>query len=327
MAPDGSEEEAEGVLNPGVTRDPAGALLLFPRIVARGNVSRIGLARRTGEGVERLGVVFAPAADYERRAAPGGHGCEDPRVTYVPELETYVMAYTAFGPAGARIAVAISKDAHVWQRLGLVRFRDERLNAVDNKDAAFFPQTVRAPSGAHSFAFFHRPMRPESINGQTPIPTILALPPNEREATCIAYIPADDVRRDLTNLCRPAESVRVLEPAGSWGLLKNGAGTPPVRTRRGWLSLFHGVDAVQRAGGMGRFYSAGLLINDAEYPHRVVYRSPEPLLVPETAAERFGTVDDVVFPTGIDPVGEDEFDVYYGAADAKISCARLRSAC
>jgi predicted GH43/DUF377 family glycosyl hydrolase len=50
-----------------------------------------------------------------------------------------------------------------------------------------------------------------------------------------------------------------------------------------------------------------------------VYRSPEPLLDPETVEERFGIVDDVVFPTGIDVLGEGRYDVYYGAADAKIA--------
>jgi predicted GH43/DUF377 family glycosyl hydrolase len=58
-----------------------------------------------------------------------------------------------------------------------------------------------------------------------------------------------------------------------------------------------------------------------------VYRSPKPVLIPETTAERFGTVDHVMFPNGIDPVSEDVFDVYYGAADAKISRARIEITC
>ena len=45
--------------------------------------------------------------------------------------------------------------------------------------------------------------------------------------------------------------------------------------------------------------------------------------MPETASERFGTVNDVVFPTGIDEVAANAFDSYYGAADAKISRARF----
>jgi predicted GH43/DUF377 family glycosyl hydrolase len=237
------------------------------------------------------------------------------------------MSYTAFGPAGARIALACSEDGYRWKRLGLVRFPDAALNAVDNKDAAFFPAAVYSPAGVLSYAFFHRPMRAESLNGQTPISVITLLPPAEREMMCIAYVPAHVVQADITKLCAPTENARVLEVGDSWGRLKNGAGTPPVGTSKGWLSVFHGVDAVDRPEGPALFYSAGIVINDLRQPHRVVHRSPQPLLIPETTAERFGTVNDVVFPTGIDLVSEDVFDVYYGAADAKISRARIEITC
>ena len=208
-----------------------------------------------------------------------------------------------------------------------MRFADDALNLVDNKDAAFFPEVVNSPAGVRSFAFFHRPMHPGSVNGQTPIPTILAMPPERREAACIAYVPAADVADDVAALCRPRESVRMLPvEGGAWGRLKNGAGTPPLRTPLGWFSVFHGVDAVETPDGPALFYSAGILINELAAPHVVAYRSPEPILVPETRAERFGTVNDVVFPTGLDVLSETAFDVYYGAADAKISRARLEIA-
>jgi hypothetical protein len=41
----GNPQEIEGVLNPAVARGPDGALYLFPRVVAHGNYSRIGIAR------------------------------------------------------------------------------------------------------------------------------------------------------------------------------------------------------------------------------------------------------------------------------------------
>ena len=56
------------------------------------------------------GFALEPEAPYEMRTTPGGMGCEDPRVTYIPILRRYVMAYTAFGPQGPRIAVALSSD-------------------------------------------------------------------------------------------------------------------------------------------------------------------------------------------------------------------------
>jgi predicted GH43/DUF377 family glycosyl hydrolase len=111
----GNPQEVEGVLNPAAARGPDGHLYLFPRLVAKGNYSRIGIARvrfnadGDPEGVERLGIALEPEADYERRPNGGG-GCEDPRVTFVEPLQRYIMTYTAFSPKGPRIALAHSKD-------------------------------------------------------------------------------------------------------------------------------------------------------------------------------------------------------------------------
>ena len=41
----GNPQEVEGVLNPAAVRGPDGKLYLFPRLVAKGNYSRIGIAR------------------------------------------------------------------------------------------------------------------------------------------------------------------------------------------------------------------------------------------------------------------------------------------
>ena len=84
----GDPIEVEGVLNPAAVRGPDGQLYLFPRLVAKGNYSRIGMARvrfdDAGDpgGVEWLGTALEPEEDYERGAAGRG-GCEDPRITFV----------------------------------------------------------------------------------------------------------------------------------------------------------------------------------------------------------------------------------------------------
>ena len=69
----GNPLEVEGVLNPAGVRGPDGQYYLFPRLVAKGNYSRIGIARvkfnEAGDpaGVERLGIALEPEADYELR--------------------------------------------------------------------------------------------------------------------------------------------------------------------------------------------------------------------------------------------------------------------
>src|SRR5271163_800123 len=109
----GNPQEVEGVLNPAAVRGPDGELYLFPRLVAKGNYSRIGIARvrfnAAGDPmcVERLGIALEPEADYELRPNGGG-GCEDPRITFVEPLKRYLMTYAAFSAKGPRIALAIS---------------------------------------------------------------------------------------------------------------------------------------------------------------------------------------------------------------------------
>src|SRR6202789_2921361 len=145
----GNPQEAEGVLNPAAARGPDGELYLFPRLVAKGNYSRIGIARvrfnEAGDpmGVERLGIALEPEADYELR--PGGGGCEDPRVTFVEPIQRYLMTYTAWSSHGPRIALAVSEDIFHWRRLGLATFASAdgiEFGNVDDKDASLFPASI-----------------------------------------------------------------------------------------------------------------------------------------------------------------------------------------
>jgi predicted GH43/DUF377 family glycosyl hydrolase len=330
LQPDGDPNEVEGVLNPACVRARSGELLLYPRAVARGNVSRIALARNDAPAgapvhFERLGYALEPQAPYELRPPDtGGMGCEDPRVTFVPVLDRFIMAYTSFGTAGPRVTLAASSDGYHWERLGLVDFAAHGLVTGDDKDAAFFPEPVHSPSGVLSLAFYHRPMKKVSTaDGHAAIPHLLSLPPSERECTCIAYVPLLAATAALENLLLPVESVVVLAPDGPWGRLKTGGGTPPVRIAEGWFSLYHAVDALEVNGRYAMTYSAGIVIHDIDHPHIVRYRSPAPVITPESPDELHGIVNNVVFPTGIDVTGEREFDIYYGMADARIGRAAL----
>jgi predicted GH43/DUF377 family glycosyl hydrolase len=334
MEPDGSPEQSGGILNPAAARAPGGELLLYPRCVAAKNISRVGMVRTSLEGdrfnLERLGFALEPATPYELRPRPG-YGCEDPRVTYVAAIEAYVMSYTAYGPDGPRIALAISADASHWERLGLVRF-PAGANAGEDKDAAFFPEPVTSPKGRKCLAFYHRPMlHLSSVDGRAAIPMIERMPFEDRESIRIAYVPLAPALKDRSKLCQVAESLQVLCPFERWGSIKIGAGTPPVRTNLNgsdvWMSVFHGVDVHDGGARKPKLrYAAGIVIHDLERPDRILYRSPEPIMTPETPYERRGVVDNVVFPTGIDPrkdLGERTYDIYYGAGDYSIAAARL----
>lgn len=329
LEPNGDPAEVEGVLNPASARDRAGNLLLYTRAVAKGNLSRIGLVRLSETGgklaVERLGFALEPERDYELNGS-AGHGCEDPRVTFVHVLNRYLMAYTAYGSQGPRIAFAWSDDGYKWHRLGLAQFPAELNLPGDDKDAAFFPEPVLSPGGVMSLAFYHRPMVhiPPAV-GRSEVETILSVEPSGRQSIRIAYVPLDIVLKDLSGLTRVAESHLVLSP--NLEEVKVGAGTPPVLVKEGLLSLYHCVDAIEKKPGKQAMrYRVRVLFHDRKRPHHILYSSPAPVFAPVTADELTGTVNNVVFPTALDPrpdLGDGVFDFYYGMADYKIGRARL----
>jgi len=328
----GNAQEMEGVLNPAAARGPDGHLYLFPRLVAKGNYSRIGIARvkfnEAGDpaGVERLGIALEPEADYELRPSGGG-GCEDPRVTFVEPIQRYVMTYTAFSPRGPRIALAISQDLFHWTRLGLARFgpyKDVEFDDVDDKDASIFPVAIPNPTGTPELALIHRPLfpgtRPEEI-AQCPTERELDI---DRESIWISYSPKLGEVNEPDHVDKFTSHHRLACPVSAWEQLKIGGGTPPILTRHGWLILYHGVSELTRHK---LCYSAGVMILSKEHPQIIRYRSTNAVLTPTSPSERDGTVANVVFPTGIDrrdDIGQpDRFDVYYGMADNRIGAARL----
>ena len=336
MDPDPADpREAWGVCNPGCARGPDGELYLFPRLVAEGNFSRVGVARVRFEGdlpvgVERLGVALEPEEQWERHR--GGGGVEDPRVSFVAGLGRYVMTYTGWGPLGPRIALATSPDLERWERLGPVGFAFDPavradLNLYPNKDALLFPEPVPGPDGEPSFALLHRPMWDLSwanpAEGETPPPGLA----DPRPGIWVSFVPAKEALADPVHLTRLRDHRLVALPEHPWEEAKLGGGTPPLRVPEGWLVLHHGVAGRIEPGRVDHQpavrYTAGAMLLDPEDVTRVLARSTEPLLEPEAPGERDGVVPNVVFPTAIDPLGEGEADVYYGMADARIGAFRL----
>jgi predicted GH43/DUF377 family glycosyl hydrolase len=329
----GDPHEAEGVLNPASGRGPDGQLYLLPRLVADGNVSRVGLARIVVEdgvpvSVEREGVVLEPDRGWERGV--GNAGVEDPRTTWIDALGLHVMTYVAYGPLGPRTAIAVSDDLRTWRRLGPVLFRyqdelDMDLNLFHNKDTVFFPEPVTAPDGTTALAVLHRPMWDlgETKPGQgVRLPAGIEDP---RQSIWISYVPLDAVRADLSNLVLWEQHRFVAGPQYPFEEVKIGGGPPPLRVPEGWLVLHHGVTGVIDSAFAQQQkvnYAAGALLLDAEDPSRVIARTPEPLLAPETDDERSGIVPNVVFPTAIEEIDGRHF-VFYGMADSKIGVALL----
>jgi len=335
MEPDRTDpSEVEGVLNPATARGPDGQLYLFPRLVGKNNYSRIGIARVLFDaggdprGVERLGIALEPEEDFEKNPKSGG-GCEDPRVTYIEPFRSYLMTYTAYGPDGPRIALAVSEDVMSWRRLGPVRFGETApvdFNNVFNKDAVLFPRTIPDPEGTPSIGLIHRPLFPGSHPHEVAARTDSLegnRPRLHHESLWISYCQQPTKPE---HLCDLQNHHRLMSPRYSWERIKVGGGAPPLLTQHGWLLIYHGVSGRADESRRHLRYSAGALVLDADHPDEIRYRSRHPVLAPDVS-EREGLVPNVVFPTGIDQRLDldqpDRVDVYYGMADDRIGVATL----
>src|SRR5688500_4381742 len=141
------------VCNAGATLLPDGTTLLLCRVEDRRGHSHL-CAARSADGVTDWTIDAQPTL----RADPDNHpeelwGIEDPRITFVPELGKYAIAYTAFGKGGPGVSLAMTEDFVHFERLGLVM-------QADDKDAALLPRRVDG-----MYALVHRPIADSGAHG------------------------------------------------------------------------------------------------------------------------------------------------------------------
>ncbi len=176
-----------------------------------------------------------------------------------------------------RSALAATKDFRQWYRLGPITPA-----SVDDRDAIIFPEKVN-----DKFVMLHRPGT-WCGNGYK----------CEKPSIWISF--ADDM------LCWNSDELLAV-PEYDWEQMKIGGSTPPIKTERGWLTLYHGVDEEQ-------IYRTGVMMLDLDDPRKIIARVPEPVLEPEEDYECKGLIPNVVFPCGNVVIGDQLF-VYYGGAD------------
>lgn len=82
------------------------------------------------------------------------------------------------------------------------------------------------------------------------------------------------------------------------GILQNRCRPSPIKTEKGWLLIYHGVQ-------LNRTYRAGAALLDLEEPWKVIARTKEPILEPEMEYECIGDMPNVVFPQGMVALGDE----------------------
>ncbi|MBK5261234.1 MAG: glycosidase [Peptostreptococcaceae bacterium] len=282
-----NEWESKYVLNPGALRIKD-KVYLFYRAVGKDGISRIGLAITDGYTVlERLPEpIFAPVLEQEKK------GCEDPRVVMMDDR--IWMIYTAYDGNVAQIAIAsikvedfLKRNFNLWRRDGLP------FENIWDKDGILFPEKIQG-----KYVLYHR------IDPSMWAEYIDELGSYDREQHFIIMGP---------------------RPGNMWDSQKIGAGSQPIKTKYGWLLIYHGVD-------YRYVYRLGVILVDLLDPHKVLYRSPNAVLEPEKDFELGDSgawVPNVVFTCGavgaVDKAvldDNDEILVYYGAADTSIGMAK-----
>lgn len=110
----------------------------------------------------------------------------------------------------------------------------------------------------------------------------------------------------------------LLQPEqGTWEQDKIGSSSNPIKTKDGWLMLYHGV----RSFGTGSIYKLGVVLLDLEKPWLVIGKSKEPILSPDYDYERIGDVNNVIFSNGWILENNGDVKIYYSGADTNICLA------
>src|SRR5213595_3199541 len=94
------------VFNAGATLLADGSTLLLCRVEDRRGISHL-CAARSKNGIDGWEVAPQPTMLPQPEDFPEEiWGIEDPRITYVKDLKSYVISYTAFGRSGPGVALA-----------------------------------------------------------------------------------------------------------------------------------------------------------------------------------------------------------------------------
>jgi predicted GH43/DUF377 family glycosyl hydrolase len=192
------------VFNPGAVLLPDGTTLLLCRVEDRRGHSHL-CAARSANGIDGWKIDSRPTLLADPDHFPEElWGIEDPRITFVMELNKYAIVYTAYTHDGPGVALALTDDFLQFERYGLIM-------QPEDKDAVLLPHRI---SG--QWALIHRPVSASKAH------------------MWISYSP------DLRSWGNHKLMLEARRGAW-WDANKIGLASPPIETAKGWLVIYHGV--------------------------------------------------------------------------------------
>jgi predicted GH43/DUF377 family glycosyl hydrolase len=270
--------------------DLGGYIHILYRAMGDDNTSVVGYAA-TKNGVKITSrderPMYVPREDFEmKRSGPAGNsGCEDPRVTQIGE--TIYMTYTAFdGVHPPRVALSsisvkdfLAKHWDKWSRPELTT-----PDNVGDKDTCLLPEKIGG-----QYMLLHR------IDPQL----------------CADFLDSLDFEKSRLTRC-----IEIMGPRpGMWDSTKIGIAGPPIKTKKGWLLIYHGVSKTGT-------YRLGAVLLDNKNPSIVISRTVDTIFEPLEEYEKVGQVRNAVFSCGAVLRGDTIF-VYYGGADTVLGVAKI----
>ncbi|MBN1996954.1 glycosidase [candidate division KSB1 bacterium] len=195
-----------------------------------------------------------------------------------------------------RSGVAVSRDKITWEHYEWVTPPD-----VDDRDVILFPEKIDG-----NFVLLHRPLQFVS-----PDHTVIQSTGD----------PAIRIRFS-TDLKNWSESRLLIKPEFPWEGGRIGGATPPVKTKKGWLLFYHGVETLEPLTKRV-CYRLGAVLLDLNDPTKVILRPGQFIMEPEYYYEKFGLyIPNVIFPTGC-VLKDGLIYLYYGVCDTAIGMATV----
>jgi beta-1,4-mannooligosaccharide/beta-1,4-mannosyl-N-acetylglucosamine phosphorylase len=284
-------KDVSSVFNPGAVAFDGGVVLML-RVQSRSRET-VMMVARSSDGVrftvsEEI-VHFRGIEKVRERI----YHIYDPRITRLGEL--YYIMFAMDMDSGCQLGLGVTSDFEKFEFLGITSTEDIR-------NGVLFPEQVGG-----KYLRMDRPNRARHQGGPT-------------SGSEIWLSESDDL------LHWQPRAALISGRFHYWDEFI-GSGPPPVKTRQGWLHVYHGV-----AGhfGSSNIYQAGALLLDLRDPTKLIGRCRCNILEPREPYELTGQVPNVVFPSGMivenyDADGcalpDSPVKIYYGAADTVVGLA------